>query len=198
MMTRTKIIVGVLIAIVVAIGVAAYASPYRAVKQLREAAEAGDRDRLEELVDFAALRDSVKAEVSAAFVAPAMDKAKDSPYAGLGAVLAGAMIGPMVDSMVTPAGVAAMVQQGRPRPVPSGSSAPMPSAPPSTPGPMPANASPDRPKPTMGYTAMNRFVVSFPIPREGAAGEDAFRLIFLRDGIFGWKLSQVRFPPTSR
>ncbi|HEU0051961.1 MAG TPA: DUF2939 domain-containing protein, partial [Longimicrobium sp.] len=43
-----------------------YLSPYRAMNDLREAAERGDRERMNELVDFPALRESVKLGVSTA------------------------------------------------------------------------------------------------------------------------------------
>ncbi len=205
MTLRTKIISGVVVAAAVAIGAALYASPYRAVTQLRAAAEAGDRERLEAFVDFVALRESVKAEVNAALVAPALDKAKNRPYGGLGAMLAGAMVGPMVDSIVTPAGIAAMVQHGRARMAPGDDRVQRPnpwsgepsSAPPDAAGSAPGAPTVERPKPTMGYAGVNRFVVAFRVPRKGNE-EGEFRLIFRRDGLFGWKLSQVRFPAASR
>lgn len=197
MTLRTKIISGVVVAAAIAIGAALYASPYRAVTQLRAAAEAGDRERLETFVDFAALRDSVKAEVNAAITARAMDKSKDRRYAGLGAALAGALMGPVVDSIVTPAGIAAMVQHGRARGLPGDGGPEVANASADTAGAPPAEPTAERPKPTMGYAGVNRFVVVFPVRRKGVE-EGEFRLIFRRDGLFGWKLSQVRFPAASR
>ncbi len=240
-MKRSTIVGGIAVAGIVALGIAVYASPYRAVNALREAAEAGDRERLVTFVDFPALRESLKAELNATVIAPMLDKAQGKPYSGLGTVLAGAMLGPMVDAMVTPEGVAEMVRRGRPRPATGDTAAtaaegsspgavtgtiPLPQmgspagggATSATPATQPSAAEPratqppsgesratqppaaegpaTRPQPTMGYNGVNRFLVTFPVAGAGQH-DNAFGLVFLRDGLFGWKLSQVRFPPRS-
>jgi hypothetical protein len=141
-------------------------------------------------VDFASLRDSVKAEVSATFVAPALDKGAGQAYAGLGAVLAGAMIGPMVDAMVTPAGIANMVRQGRPRLEPR---TPHPRLRAARQTPVASSQwyvrrqrrrriAPEQAKPTMGYDGIVlRRLVS--VPRERWRG--CVRLVFRHDGLDG-------------
>ena len=135
---------------------------------------------------------------------------------GCGTVLAGVMLGPMVDAMVTPEGVAEMVRRGRIRRAPGGAtaappviiaspatgmeSAPLPPAeaplPGSTmPSPPVGDASAKLPQLEMGYSGLNRFVVTFSVA-SGGEKEKPFGLIFFREGLFGWKLSEVRLPPS--
>lgn len=63
-------------------------------------------------VDFPALRDSVKQQMSGAMADSVKAVgASDNPFAAMGQAVANAMLGKVIDAMVTPAGVLAMVNQ---------------------------------------------------------------------------------------
>jgi hypothetical protein len=184
-MKRSAITV-LIFTVALTLSVGAYVSPYWAVRQLQQAAQAGDAGRISEYVDYPALRESLKADMQARIVAPMLGdpKPKDSPYAALGAAIAGAILGPMVDSMVTPAGIAAMMKggpTGRPQaaPLPETSSAP-------------PEASRARGEVRSGYSGINQFEVAY--PAEGEPAGHAPALVFKRDGVFSWKLTKVRLP----
>jgi Protein of unknown function (DUF2939) len=93
-----------------------FGSPYYAIYSLRNAAIEGDKDKLEERVDFPAVRDSLKSQMSAAMMKKMQDdpEMQNNPFAGLGTLMMPAIVDRMVDSFVTPDGIAAMVQGQKP------------------------------------------------------------------------------------
>lgn len=107
-----RIVLGVVAFAAVSAGGWYYASPGFAMKGLRDAAMNGDKQELKERVDFPAVRESLKEQVRAVLVAE-LAKAKDNPFAGLGMMMAGAIIDPMIDTFVSPSGMKALVDQGK-------------------------------------------------------------------------------------
>ena len=106
---------GLLIALVLIAVAAVYAaSPLYAFHQLKAAAESGDRERLEAMVDFPAVREDLKRQVDSKATKLAR-KAQGVGYpiaAVLGAL--GAALGDRaVDQLVTPDAISAMVQYGQ-------------------------------------------------------------------------------------
>ena len=82
-----------------------FMSPWYTLKQMRDAAQANDADALSAYVDFPALREDMKSEIMARLVVEAQ---KDKSGMGaLGKAMATAMIGPMIDGFVSPAGLRA-------------------------------------------------------------------------------------------
>jgi hypothetical protein len=71
------------------------ASPLIGFGMLRSAAQAGDRDRLEQAVDFPAVRESLKSQISAGVVkAVGSDPSlRGNPLGALGAMLVPALTG---------------------------------------------------------------------------------------------------------
>ena len=65
MSSSTKILIGVLCAVLVVVGVvvAAVASPYLAVHRLRAALIAGDEEEIRDRVDFVRVREAMKEDV---------------------------------------------------------------------------------------------------------------------------------------
>jgi hypothetical protein len=154
------------------------ATPYLAAKALGEAAERGDARALERLVDFPALRDSMKTEFNERLVGEMRARGEDDPLGGLGAFLGPAIISGAVDALVTPQAVSLMVKSGE-----------TPEA-----GRDPAAAD-DRPEPkrTLGYRDLNTFAIGFhDVERE----DRAVTLLMKRDGLFGWKLAAIDLPET--
>ena len=180
---KRGLIIG-LAAALVAVLVGWYAaSPYMAVGALEKAARAGDRDRLEELVDFPRVRESLKADFTAGLMNKAQNDAatRDNPFAGLAAILVPALVDRVVDAAVSPEGIARM-QEGRGVATPPGAK-PMGRA------PAKAGPGPEKPKTNAHYSGLNRFRVEQP--------SDAGPLtwVFARQGLFGWKLIRIELPP---
>lgn len=94
------------IAIVVLAAFAAgwyFYSPVYTLQQMSAAAKSNDSDAVSAYIDFPALREDMKAELMAQLIA---DAEKDtSGYSGLGLAMGSAMIGPMIDGMISPAGL---------------------------------------------------------------------------------------------
>ncbi|HEX8697177.1 MAG TPA: DUF2939 domain-containing protein [Longimicrobium sp.] len=154
-----------------------YFTPYLALQRLQDAAEAGDVETMNELVDFPALRQSVKTGVSTAVARGIGDEG--NPLARVGGMLAGTLAAPLVNTFVSPEGIAALTQ-GR-RPDQGGRS---------------GDGDDDRVKVEgidveRGYESMDRFVVRF-VDEE--SGKERVSLVMRREGIAGWKLSGVRLP----
>jgi DUF2939 family protein len=158
-----------------------YFTPYLALQKLQRAAEAGDVETMNELVDFPALRQSVKTGVSTAVAHEIGDD--DNPLARVGGMLAGTLAAPLVNTFVSPEGIAALTQ-GR-RPDRDGDA---------------RGGDGDRVKVEgidveRGYESVDRFVVRF-VDEE--SGKERVSLVMRREGIAGWKLSGVRLPDAAR
>ncbi len=151
-----------------------YFTPHLAVKRLQEAAEAGDREALAELVDFPSVRASVKEEVRSA-MAEQIDKQGDNPFARFGAALAGMMVDPLVDSFVTPGGIAAAVRGERPSVGKEGRER--------------AEKAARDVEVTRGYEGVDTFVLHF---RDKDDGKERMALVMRREGLAEWKLSAIR------
>lgn len=163
----------------VALFVLAYgASPYLAVRGFVAAAKQGDAEKLRDSVDFPAVRADLKPQLAAAVTTrmerdPAM---RGNPLAGLGAMLMPSILDRMIDSVVTPEGIAALVRAGKVGHVETGS------------------APPRRVDYGFHYAALNRFDVT--LRRQGAT-DDPVNLVFERRGLFAWKLIRIALPQSS-
>lgn len=155
-----------------------YAGPHLALRKLQRAADAGDTRALNELVDFPALRGSVKENVSGSVSRELSDRTGLPGVGALGGYLAGRVVNPVVDAAVTPAGVAALAS-----------------------GRLPTEGGgrdgedrrtlPEGLKRKFGYEGMGRFEVRY-VDRE--SGAERLALIMSREGL-DWKLTGVRFGP---
>lgn len=87
-----------------------YASPYIALHSIKKAAEQGDADRLSGYIDFPSVKQSIKDQIKAALVEELVSNKEQDGFEALGTMLATAMIDPLIDGLVTPDGVALMVQ----------------------------------------------------------------------------------------
>ncbi len=89
------------------------AGPYMTVDAIRDAVEARDTAALSRQVDFPALRSSLKAQVGDRIAREAGAQAQDNPFAAFGLAIANGLAGGLVDAMVTPAGLGAMMEGRR-------------------------------------------------------------------------------------
>jgi hypothetical protein len=103
------------IAVALALLLLAYlASPYVSLLRLQRALESGDHLGVEDRVDFAAVREGLKQDLRT-HLAAAMRSAEgeDDPLAGLAAALIPAMADKVLDTVVTPSGLTALVRSAR-------------------------------------------------------------------------------------
>src|ERR1700739_1736336 len=119
--TRTKrnaarplILTLIVIVVIAALGFC-YASPYMALNTLKRAADARDAQTVNEYVDFPALRESLKQQVTGWLTRRLDVQGNGKPFAAIGAMIGVALIGPLVDAYATPDGVAALLNGMPPR-----------------------------------------------------------------------------------
>jgi hypothetical protein len=162
---------------------ASYVSPHWTLYQMRIAIEKRDADAFSEHVDFPALRESFKGQMMVALNQKmGGDKAEGNPFganpfAAMGQAFATALISPMIDAMVTPAGVIAMMNSGTPKPIQAIVTTAM-NLPPSEPTTMLQMR--------VSYQGWSKVTVQLADSREG---EGSF--VFKRQGLWSWRLSAV-------
>ena len=90
-----------------------WGSPAYAMSGLRDAAIEGDADDLEERIDFAAVRVSLKEQMRAHLAAEMVKSDDGDGFAAFGSVLAMGMVDPLIDGLVTPQSMSAMIERGK-------------------------------------------------------------------------------------
>jgi hypothetical protein len=175
-MGRRNIVIAAVAAILVlAAGAAWYfLSPGMAVSSLREAALHKDKDELAERIDFPALRDSIKSQLSARLAAEmAKQDNEANPFGAIGGAIAMGFIGPMIDGMITPDGMVAVLDRGR-------------------------FADPAKPdsvatEPEVKWTLEREGFDRFRAKAAGSTSAQQVSLVFKRDGL-GWKMVDIEIP----
>ena len=177
MRKRTWVLVGV--AAVALVG--AYAlSPFLAFTMLRRAATSGDRDRLEQFVDFPVVRENLKSQVSAALLTSMSSdpEIRSNPFALVGAALVPALTDRLIDSIVTPDGIALLLREGKI----------------SKSGTLPATSGATGPaavQVSYSYRTLDRFRAEL---RDRDRPDAVIALTLERRGLFGWKLIRLDIP----
>jgi hypothetical protein len=152
-----------------------YFTPYMALNKLQAAAEAGDTQALNEMVDFPALRTSLKSEVQGA-VARGIQR-DGGIFAAVGSAVSGIVVEPVVNAAVTPEGVSLLMKGRRPTDD--------------------EDESKDgdenwRDDVKIGrrYETADRFIVQY---SDRQSGDERISLVMHREGL-RWRLAGVRFP----
>ncbi len=161
-------------AAVAALVVGAYfASPYVAVWSLRNAAIKADRDKLEKLVDFPSVRESLKAQANAQVLRSITEDPEmaENPFSGLAIAFVPAIVDRLVDGFVTADGIAAVLTDQKPQPVSD--------------GPPPPKKEPA--KVTMAYRNLDTFTVAPQV-------DDPAIFVMKREGLFTWQVSRIDMP----
>lgn len=173
--TGKRLLTGAVAALVL-LGATSYASPWWRLQQLREAVAERDATRVAGFVDFPALRENVKVQVMARMGAGAQGQDSGGLLGNFGRALAGVAIDPLVDALVSPAGVTAMLEAGdvRVRHKPGD-------------GMPPPSSSGKKVRYTLSYRSWDRVAIE----RESGDG-GAF--ILHRHGLWTWKLGGIELP----
>jgi len=147
-----------------------FESPAWTLKGMRDAAQSRDADALDAYIDFPALRESLKTDLMARMMTEA--RKDKSGFGPLGMAFGSAVLGPMVDGLVSPAGIRAALIANRQETTGAVSSAL------------------HVPKqPVIVRRNFSEFVVT-------TKGQPDSGLVFRRHGL-SWKLSGVELPPDS-
>jgi hypothetical protein len=145
-----------------------FESPVWTLKGMKDAAQSNDADALNAYIDYPALRKSLKAELKARMRAEAQkDK---SGFGDLGRALGSVTLGPLLDVIVSPAGMrAALLANSQENMGPAASALHVPK------------------EPVIVRRTFSEFLVT-------AKGQPNSGLVFKRHG-FSWMLSGVELPP---
>ena len=167
-----------LVGLMVIIAVYLYASPYLVLNNIKDAAEQGDADKLSGYIDFPSVKQSMKDQFKAAMVEELASSDEQDGFEALGTMLAAAMIDPIIDGVVTPDGVALMLQ-GQKLDFDLNNDAPL-----------------DKPDTNnedidykAGYLSFSRFKVEI-IDADDA--DESLDVIMHRDGL-SWKVTRIAF-----
>ena len=112
-MSRKKQLLG-LVAAGTGVLLGAYyaASPWLTVNKLKQAFEKKDTRQIEKIVDFPELREDFKEIAKATVMKNAAKELEGNPFAALGMMMANALIDPLIDSVISPAGLQALLSTG--------------------------------------------------------------------------------------
>jgi hypothetical protein len=176
-MKSTRVISTAVVLIVLAIAAYWWWSPHIVVHQMREAALRHDAEAIDAHVDYPALRESFRAQLSSSMTRK-MGDPRDNPFSALGNMIGMAVAGPLVDALVQPATLAAALRSGEldpARPAASGAS--------DTKG---ADV-------TWSYDRDGADVVIARAHRSGESSDaHPVAFVFVRHGFADWKLSEIR------
>lgn len=95
------------------VGYIAY-DPYLTVSNIKTGIAERDSEQLADNIDFPTLRQNLKEQLSAVMVQEATKKLDDNPFAALAAGLVTQVADGFVDSLVTPSGLAALMEGKQP------------------------------------------------------------------------------------
>lgn len=168
------------VAVAASLALSSYASPYWTLHRMNTAIAEKDAERFSSYVDFPSLRESVKGQMmvmmNERLSRPEM---ADNPFGGIGQIMGAALINPIVDAAVSPAGVIAMFKSGKARPLPGVTG--------KQEAPAPGDVRDDAPKYAVDYEGWSRVAISKP-------GDDAGRFILKRTGLWSWQLAALELP----
>ena len=172
-----------LVGLVVIFLIYLYASPYIALYNIKNAAEQKDADKLSGYIDFPSVKQSIKDQVKAAMVEELAASDEQDGFEALGTMLAAAMIDPLIDGLVTPDGVALMLQGQKldfdlNNDTPEGVS----------------EAKNDDIDYKAGYLSFNRFKVEI---IDANDADESLDVIMHRDGL-SWKVTRISFSLDSK
>jgi hypothetical protein len=104
-------IAGIVLALVV--GYVA-AGPYLTISAIKTGIVENDSEKLSENIEFPTLRQNMKEQFNAVMMKNAVTEMEDNPFAALAAGLATQMVDGIVDSFITPSGLAALMEGEKP------------------------------------------------------------------------------------
>lgn len=173
-------VAGLLIAASAAAGGYWYYSPVMAMQSMRTAAESRDAETFNQYVDYLSLRESLKGQM-AALVTEQLGSRGASGAESLGAMMGLALLNPLIDAMVRPEVVMRAMRSGSFEPDGNRGE-------PNQPG-----GKRDEVRWEIERQSLNR-VTAYAMEPGATDRTEAFGVVFDRQGLVQWKLTEVRLP----
>ena len=168
------IIAGVAAVLVLLLGYVV-ATPYIAVAQMQAAAEARDGQALSEYIDFVAVRESLNTQLTAMLADQMAQSTDDDAMGLLGAAFGNKIIELLLDAIVTPEGLVALLNGDSMTDVLDQEAS--------------VSATPANTSVSMGYQSLDTFGVTI----TNTDTQSATTLLLKRDGL-NWRLSEILLP----
>jgi Protein of unknown function (DUF2939) len=170
------------ITFILLIGIGFAATPLWTLYNLKEAADQKDATALSKYVDYSAVRENLKVDLKAKMASEMTERNDKLPglAAGALATLAGGVIDPMVDALVTPDSLALVMKGQNPQAGKEGDKQQTSSS-----------SKAEEMDTAMSYQEFNVFVV---VLKQKGASDQPVTLIFKREKVIFWKLSAIRLP----
>ncbi len=108
---RLAMVIGIVI-----VGFAGYiaAGPFLTMNSIKVAVETGDSEKLSEDINFPLVRQNLKEQLSAAMATNAREELSDNPFAALAIAFSDKLVEGMLDTFVTPSGIASLISGRNP------------------------------------------------------------------------------------
>jgi hypothetical protein len=171
------------VVILILAGGYSYFSPRITMWNIRNAAENRDKESLRDLIDFESVRSGLKDDFRAGMAISTSRNSKPNSFSPFDFALAGAIINPLIDTLVSPDTIV-NIMSGRQ----------VDSSPVSANSGLSLSKKPVRDSTNIvqGYDGFFRYRVL--INSRGASAGEAFTLILSRSGLFSWRLSRLILP----
>lgn len=141
-----------------------YGSPYLAVADLRDAVASKNSENLSELIEFPAVRQSLKEQMTLVMMTNMKKEAADNPFALIGAGFATNIVDGMIDGFVSPSGLSKILENE------DGS------------GPAVFD------NVELEYPKLDKFIITIQKDKE------PLRIVMRRSGFAAWKITEMRIP----
>jgi hypothetical protein len=169
-----------------------YAAPYITFYQLRQAAKEGDAEALSELVNFPAVKESLKEAFKASLTQAVMKDKQGGMMAVLGLIFGSAIGESMIDVLISPTSIEALTHGKKPDLAKAKPSSGMDESGKELPlYEDVANAIMGKAEVNFAYDGVSKFSARWP---DKKTGKDAIVLILRRENVFWWRLNAVRMP----
>ncbi|TAL54727.1 DUF2939 domain-containing protein [Pandoraea sp.] len=203
---RKKIWTGAVLAAILAFAAAVAISPYWALERIKRAADQHDATTLSAYVDFPQVQDSLKTSLRES-LRQQMNRRSQNPLEGFALALGGWVSDRMVEALLTPQSIAALMRGETVSPLESPGNPPATVPPPTASVPPGTSAQPAAPAPalseagasdnqranlTAGYEDFSHFVIR--VYRRGQPDKPVL-FTMTRQGLFDWKLTAIQLPP---
>ncbi|PTQ88484.1 DUF2939 domain-containing protein [Agitococcus lubricus] len=156
-----------------------YASPYYAVYQFQEAIRSKNTAKLNSLIDYPAVKESLKKSLSQTMSAALLTEKTDNGMNAFATMFANAFVNPLVDTLITPDNLALMLSAKQPDGLDK-----------ETTDIAPSKTTQDL-EFKQSYQGINTFVVDVYDSQQPTL---VFNFEFSRTGILSWQLTALKIP----
>lgn len=176
-----------LVAVLVIAGLGFYATPYIALYNMQQAAEAHDAAALNQFIDYPAVKDSLKQSMNNEMSKALLQHKTDSGMNAFASMFASAFVNPLIDVIVTPENMAMMLRAKTPSALDQDDK--------STPKSAEESSNANDVISTKGYRGFDNFVVTVATVEQP---NSVFSFTFARQGLVHWQLKSLAIPSLAK